>query len=84
MLEALLVAVFIVTFLFTTVGCLFELYRNTHMDALSVHFGLRGPFRIAFSLSPLIVATAVYAWLGMNLWKCRLAKQPSIMKQSKG
>jgi len=40
-------------FLFSTPGCLFELYRNTHMDALSVHVGLVGPLRVAFSSSPL-------------------------------
>lgn len=46
-------------FLFSTLGCLFELYRDTHLDALAVHFGLTGPVRLLFSLSPLIMATTV-------------------------
>jgi len=54
-------------FLFSTLGCLFELYGNTHMDALSVHFGLTGPLRVAFSLSPLMVAIAAYVWLGIKI-----------------
>lgn len=53
--------------LFSTLGCLFELYQNTHMDALAVHFELVGPLRVAFSLSPLIVSIAVYVWIGMIL-----------------
>ena len=66
-----------VLFLFSTLGCLFELYRNTHMDALSVHFGLTGPLRIAFSLSPLLVAIAAYVWLGMKFRESKLGKQQS-------
>ncbi len=66
-----------VLFLFSTLGCLFELYRNTHMDALSVHFGLTGPLRIAFSLSPLLVATAAYVWLGMK-WKPSPKHEPDM------
>ena len=73
-----------VLFLFSSLGCLFELYRNTHMDALSVHFGLTGPLRIAFSLSPLLVATAAYVWLGMKFRESKLGKEqsekPSIKK----
>jgi hypothetical protein len=66
-----------ILFLFSTLGCLFELYRNTHMDALSVHFGLTGPLRIAFSLSPLLVAVTVYVWLGMKFRESESRKQQS-------
>lgn len=61
-LSAALVAI-AVLFLFSTFGCVFELYQNTHMDALSVHLGLTGLLRIAVSLGPLLVAIAAYAWL---------------------
>jgi hypothetical protein len=44
------------------------------MDALSVHFGLAGPIRIAVSLSPLFVAIAAYVWLGMKFRKSELGK----------
>lgn len=64
-----------VIFLFSTLGCLFELYRNTHMDALSVHFGLTGLLRITFSLSPLLVAIAAYVWLGMKFLEFKLGKE---------
>jgi hypothetical protein len=63
-----------VHFFFCTLGCLFELYRNTHMDAISVHFGLAGPIRIAVSLSPLFVAIAAYVWLGMKFRESELGK----------
>ena len=66
-----------VLFLFSTLGCLFELYQNTHMDALSVHFGLTGPLRIAFSLILLLVATVTYVWLGMKFRESRREKQES-------
>ena len=41
------------------------------MDALSVHLGLQEPLRVAFSLSPLLVAIAAYVWLGMKFRKQR-------------
>jgi hypothetical protein len=63
-----------ILFLFSALGCLFELYRNTHMDALSVHFGLTGPLRIAFSLSPLFVAVAACVWLGMKIRESMLGQ----------
>jgi hypothetical protein len=63
-----------VLFLFSTVGCLFELYRNTHMDALSVHYGLTGFPRVLLSLSPLLMAIAAFAWLGMVFWKSKLRR----------
>ncbi len=66
-----------ILFLFSTIGCLFELYRDTHMDALSVHFGLTGPLRIAFSLSPLFVATAASVWLGIKWRKSTLGSSQS-------
>ncbi len=66
-----------VLILFSTLGCLFELYQNTHMDALSVHLGLSGPLRVAFSLSPLLVAIAAYLWLGLSFRRLNLGKQPS-------
>ncbi len=53
-----------VLLLLSTLGCLFELYQNTHMDALAVHLELTGPLRIIVSLSPLLVAAAAYVWLG--------------------
>jgi hypothetical protein len=62
-------------FLFSTLGCLFELYRNTHLDALSVHFGLKGLPRVLVSLGPLLVAVGVYTWLGMMFRKSRRGKQ---------
>lgn len=74
-ISAILLAIS-VHFFFCTLGCLFELYRNSHMDALSVHFGLAGPIRIAVSLSPLFVAIAAYVWLGMKFRKSELGKQP--------
>lgn len=52
--------------LISTLGCLFELHQNTHMDALAVDLGLKGPLRVLFSVSPLLVAAAAYAWLGME------------------
>ncbi len=52
--------------LFSSLGCLFELYQNTHMDALAVGLGLNGFLRTVFSLSPLFVTIAAYIWLGMN------------------
>ena len=58
-----------IQFLFSTLACLFELYGNTHMDALSVHLGLTGLPRIVFSLGPLLVAVAAYSWL-----LCRLRR----------
>lgn len=64
-----------VLFLFSTVGCLFELYQDTHMDALSVHLGLTGPLRIACSLSPLFVAIIACSWLGTKLRKFKLGKE---------
>ena len=66
-----------VLFFFSSLGCLFELYQNTHMDALSAHFGLTGPFRIVCSLSPLLVAVAACLWLGMKIRKSGLGKQQS-------
>ena len=63
-----------VHFFSCTLGCLFELYQNSHMDAISVHFGLTGPIRIAVSLSPLIVALAACVWLGMRFRESELAK----------
>ncbi len=62
-----------VLFLFSTLGCLFELYGNSHMDALAVHLGLTGPLRVAFSLSPLLLALACYAWIAMTFRRSRLA-----------
>jgi len=56
-----------ILFLLGTVGCVFELYRNTHMDSLSVHFELSGVPRVLLSLSPLLVAIAAYVWLGLKL-----------------
>jgi hypothetical protein len=53
--------------LFSTLGCLFELNQQSHMDALAVGFGLSGPLRIGFSLSPLLVAIAAYLWVGIRL-----------------
>jgi hypothetical protein len=55
-----------VLFLLSTLGCLFGLYSNTHMDALSVGLGLRGPLRIMVSLSPLLLGSAVLVWIGMK------------------
>ncbi len=62
-----------VLFLFSTLGCLFELYGNTHMDALSVHWGLAGLLRVVLSLSPLLVALGVYVWLALRFRKQKLA-----------
>ncbi len=53
-------------FLLSTLGCLFELYSNTHMDALSVGLGLRGPLRILVSLSPLLPGSGILIWIGMK------------------
>ncbi len=47
-----------VLFLLSALGCLFELYSNTHMDALSVGLGLRGPLRIIVSLSLFLLGSA--------------------------
>ncbi len=60
-----------ILFLFPTLGCLFELHRNTHMDALSVHFGFTGVPRVLFSLSPLLVAIAAYIWIGLRFRKLK-------------
>lgn len=65
-----------VLLLLGTLGCLFELYQNTHMDALAVRLGLSGPFRITFSLSPLLVAAAAYGWLGIAYRKSKLETRP--------
>ncbi len=64
-----------VLLLLGTLGCLFELYQNTHMDALAVHLELTGPLRVIVSLSPLLVAAAAYAWLGIVYWRSRLETQ---------
>jgi hypothetical protein len=66
-----------VHFFSCTLGCLFELYQNTHMDAISAHFGLTGPIRIALSLSPLFVAIAAYIWIGMKLRESEFGKDQS-------
>ena len=63
-----------VLFLFSSVGCLFDLFRNSHMDALSLHYGLTGFPRVLLSLSPLLMAIAAFAWLGMVFWKSRLRR----------
>ena len=70
-----------VIFLFSTAGCLFQLYHNTHMDALSVHYGLKGPLRIVFSLSPFLIAVVCYVWLGLQISKARSNKLPAAMPQ---
>jgi len=67
-----------VLFLFSTVGCLFELYRGSHMDALSVHWRLTGIARVLVSLSPFLVAVAVYVWLGIKLRGFGTRRRPSI------
>ncbi len=69
-ISALLVAL-PVLFLLSSFGCLFELYQNTHMDALAVHFGLTGAARVLVSLGPLLLALAAYGWLAMRWWKSR-------------
>ena len=65
--------------LFSTLGCLFELYQNTHMDALSVGLGFTGLLRIVFSLSPLIVAIPTYLWLGMKCRRGSLSEQMGLV-----
>ncbi len=59
-----------------TLGCLFELYQNTHMDALAVHLALTGPLRVTFSLSPFLVAAAAYVWLGIMCRRSGMQTQP--------
>ncbi|HEY5910986.1 MAG TPA: hypothetical protein VJA21_10330 [Verrucomicrobiae bacterium] len=71
-LSAVLVAL-PVLWLISTLGCLFELYQNSHMDALAVHLGLAGPLRLIFSVSPLLVAVASYTWLWMQYRRRRKA-----------
>ncbi len=56
-----------VLMLFSSVGCLFEVFHQSHMDALAAALGLSSPGRVFFSLSPLLVAIAAYLWLGMKL-----------------
>lgn len=70
-----------VLFLFSAVGCLFELYGNTHMDALSVHFGLSGALRVMFSLSPLLLTIATYVWLWVRFRRSR-ACSPTALQET--
>lgn len=68
-----------ILFLVSAVGCLFEVYRETHMDLLSVHLGLTGPVRVFFSVSPFLVAAAMGLWVGPGVRRLveSLRKQPN-------
>ncbi|MBN2270897.1 MAG: M50 family metallopeptidase [Sedimentisphaerales bacterium] len=57
-----------VVFLFSNVGCVFELFDSgAHMNRLSSHLGLRGVVRVLFELLPLFVSLVMFGLVGWRI-----------------